>query len=414
MFKKIGKYLLSAALVFTSVFAVAGCGKDNDNNTTETGGGNSQTGGGSQSGGGAQQGGGSQQGGEQEEYPEYIGFLPTSYDTYRITFGDSDEYGETLTIPSTYNGKPVTEVMGGPDNDIVKHVIMPNTITLIDYNAFQNWTNLESITLSNQLTELKNGTFSGATKLKSVILPSSVTTIDENVFEDCTSLEYIVVPTSVTSFKWAFIGMTQDFKLLYQGTKTQWNNINRHSDWTLPNQWYPNSALYYYSETMPLYTNIYWHFNGQTPEVWEINYGNTVDNKTYNYLKTEVTITDEYWSMLQSAKEQSQLEALFGNDATQIEMVTTSNTKAEYEEKLSDFSSTAGSGLSVSFENGKAKLSQGGQSTSSLDYLEIDGVVYYKLSEKKAFTIDTANNQIYEEVSTEYNTVKHIYSLQAE
>jgi len=28
MFKKIGKYLLSAALVFTSVFAVAGCGKD--------------------------------------------------------------------------------------------------------------------------------------------------------------------------------------------------------------------------------------------------------------------------------------------------------------------------------------------------------------------------------------------------
>ena len=31
MFKKIGKYLLSAALVFTSVFAVAGCGKDDDN-----------------------------------------------------------------------------------------------------------------------------------------------------------------------------------------------------------------------------------------------------------------------------------------------------------------------------------------------------------------------------------------------
>ena len=30
MFKKIGKYLLSAALVFTSVFAVAGCGKDDD------------------------------------------------------------------------------------------------------------------------------------------------------------------------------------------------------------------------------------------------------------------------------------------------------------------------------------------------------------------------------------------------
>ena len=28
MFNKIGKYLLSAALVFTSVFAVTGCGKD--------------------------------------------------------------------------------------------------------------------------------------------------------------------------------------------------------------------------------------------------------------------------------------------------------------------------------------------------------------------------------------------------
>jgi len=34
MFKKIGKYLLSAALVFTSVFAVAGCGKDDGDDST--------------------------------------------------------------------------------------------------------------------------------------------------------------------------------------------------------------------------------------------------------------------------------------------------------------------------------------------------------------------------------------------
>ncbi len=107
------------------------------------------------------------------------------------------ERGDTLNIPSEYNGKPVT-VIG--DRAFLglhfKNVVIPDSVTHIGTEAFASCGDLESVETSAVL--IGAAAFSNCKNLKSVTLKGSITRIDSGAFENCQSLESIVFPSTVT------------------------------------------------------------------------------------------------------------------------------------------------------------------------------------------------------------------------
>ncbi len=97
-----------------------------------------------------------------------------------------------IVIPSTYEDKPVTKIasQGFSENKIMS-VEIPNTIIEIDYYAFYNCTNLESIVFKegSKLTTIGEGAFTGCSNIKTITFPSSVTHIGRWAFSSCVNLE---------------------------------------------------------------------------------------------------------------------------------------------------------------------------------------------------------------------------------
>lgn len=100
--------------------------------------------------------------------------------------------GSTLTIPSTYNGKPVTVIgsnafYGCPN---INELIVPSSIQTIEQFAFAYCEGLEKVTFvsNSDLTTIGGSAFSGCSALKSFAVPSNVISIGDEAFCNCGSL----------------------------------------------------------------------------------------------------------------------------------------------------------------------------------------------------------------------------------
>lgn len=255
------------------------------------------------------------------------------------------------------------------------HVVIPAVYGGYHYGYDTEITSVHSLGI--------NGAFNNTT-ITSVTLPSTI--ISLNAFAGCTSLE----------------------KIYYMGTQEQWIG------WTAPSS---NVDIYCYSETKPtgldyLNNNKTWHYNDNNQEtIWEVNFTNNVDNKSFTYSHSEVAFSDTYWAMLKEAQAQNMLGDLFDNDQEQIKMVTSSATKAEYETKFATwYGTTMGTQAVVSFVDGKLTITLLGNS-GQVDYIEVDGEIYDIAKKEKIFTFDTTNNSVYEERADEHSTIRHIYSI---
>ena len=81
--------------------------------------------------------------------------------------------------------------------------------TTLQNSAFQNCTNLVSITIPNSVTAIKRKVFQGCTSLVSVTISNGVMNIRASAFEGCTSLTSITIPESVTQIgEFAFLDCT--------------------------------------------------------------------------------------------------------------------------------------------------------------------------------------------------------------
>ncbi len=107
---------------------------------------------------------------------------------YNFTSGSSvgvtnnpNNYSGSITIPSTvtYN------------NNVY-------SVSSIEDYAFQNCTNLSSITIPNSILNIGSYAFSNCSSLSSITLPNSLKHIDEYAFYFCTSLQSIVLPDSIS------------------------------------------------------------------------------------------------------------------------------------------------------------------------------------------------------------------------
>lgn len=79
----------------------------------------------------------------------------------------------------------------------IKSVIIPNTVTSIEYYAFA-FCSIESVTIGNSVTEIGNQAFRNS-DLKSITIPNSVTSIEGGAFFECYYLKSITIPSTVTN-----------------------------------------------------------------------------------------------------------------------------------------------------------------------------------------------------------------------
>lgn len=106
---------------------------------------------------------------------------------------------ETVVIPETIDGLPVTEIgehVFGKDENLL-HVVIPDTVTLIDKGAFTGCINLQTVEMSENLEVIGDGAFWACYSLTEITLPETLHTIDDCAFMTCRNLEHLDIPSSV-------------------------------------------------------------------------------------------------------------------------------------------------------------------------------------------------------------------------
>ena len=78
-------------------------------------------------------------------------------------------------------------------------VTIPSGVTSIGIYCFSDCSGLTNITIPSSVTSLGSSCFNGCTGLTSVTIPSGVTSIGSNCFQNCTGLTSVTIPSGVTS-----------------------------------------------------------------------------------------------------------------------------------------------------------------------------------------------------------------------
>ncbi|MBQ8738011.1 MAG: leucine-rich repeat protein [Clostridia bacterium] len=105
---------------------------------------------------------------------------------------------DTVTVPSTYNGKNVIAIGtkgkndGFYQNSDVKTIVLPNTIKDINENAFFGCILLQNITIPS-CTTIGNKVFENCKSLKEITLPSGILLFGDELFTGCSKLESITI-----------------------------------------------------------------------------------------------------------------------------------------------------------------------------------------------------------------------------
>ena len=235
--------------------------------------------------------------------------------------------------------------------------------------------------------------------------------VNQYAFYGFSDVTEIFVPASVEAiYVSAYSGCANLEAIYYYGTAEEWEEICYQTSSSDDD----SVTKCFYSENQPSLEDYLagldrtlWHYdeNGK-PEAWSAMRGNTVNGKTYAYTDSSVSVTDEYWYMIEALKQQGMLDML--EDTTLIEIASASSNKSELEAGLKNYYAATAQGLVLSFENGQMTATQDGES-ASLEYLELDGEIYYVLTNGKAFTIVNGGASLEEYITLEYITVTHTY-----
>ena len=79
------------------------------------------------------------------------------------------------------------------NGELVKDLVIPETVSEIKSSAFSGCTGLTSITIPNSVTEIGERAFSECSGLTSVAIPNSVTEIGSKAFYGCTGLKELIL-----------------------------------------------------------------------------------------------------------------------------------------------------------------------------------------------------------------------------
>ena len=131
-----------------------------------------------------------------------------------------------LVIPSTVTEIGQNAFMGCAS---LESVVIPSSVKSIEYSAFKNCAALATVSLPDSITSIGKYAFADCSSLVSIDIPNSITEIEEGVFSGCSGLINITIPVSVTSFSTnAFYSTPRN--VYYEGDVEQWMKIGFASD----------------------------------------------------------------------------------------------------------------------------------------------------------------------------------------
>ena len=130
--------------------------------------------------------------GEAEEYTYNLNAEGNAY--YLASYNGVDT---SVSVPETYEGKPVTAIGGGAfAGRAVNVVYLPSSVKSIGNNAFENCGSLHSVAMEG-VNEIGNYAFSGCARLTSVTLGSEIKEIKIGTFYKCSGLTNIDFPAGM-------------------------------------------------------------------------------------------------------------------------------------------------------------------------------------------------------------------------
>ena len=125
--------------------------------------------------------------------------------TYGVKAGTAS-YLTEITIPSTYKGRAVTEILEfffGTEEEneraLTQKIVIPDSVMSVGDSAFYSCYNLTSIIIPESVTNIGEYAFLDCGNLTSITIPDSVTSIGDGAFKHCISLTSITIGDSVTS-----------------------------------------------------------------------------------------------------------------------------------------------------------------------------------------------------------------------
>lgn len=114
-----------------------------------------------------------------------------------ITKVPSAAFSKSAPKQTHVEGGKVTEQLYSGSDCLVK-VILPETVTTLEKNAFAGCTALKSVVLPSSLTTIRSRAFD-STGLTSIELPAGITIIEGSTFYRCDNLETVIINEGVES-----------------------------------------------------------------------------------------------------------------------------------------------------------------------------------------------------------------------
>lgn len=93
------------------------------------------------------------------------------------------------------NGRTINKQNGA--RYIASDMILPDTVQLIDSEAFLNKRKIKAVTFPDSLRQINDHAFSGCTLLKKIQLPDQLTHLGSGAFSGCTALRAAELPSEL-------------------------------------------------------------------------------------------------------------------------------------------------------------------------------------------------------------------------
>lgn len=125
----------------------------------------------------------------------YNGYSVASNGTYATLTAAIEDGAEEISIPAYWDGLPLKKIAFGAfrgNSDLIK-ITIPDTVEIIESNAFRACPNLETIVLSRNLRTLAPYACASNRRLKSVTLPSTVMSFTSKSFDSCPRLTDFII-----------------------------------------------------------------------------------------------------------------------------------------------------------------------------------------------------------------------------
>ncbi len=120
----------------------------------------------------------------------------------KVTITGLSDAGITkLVIPSEVDGNEVVAVASSSfkNNQSIKTVELPDTISEIGEYAFSDCYRLENVNIPTGVTVIKPSVFYNCYRLEKIVIPENVTEIGNSAFANCSELTVNSIPDKVTS-----------------------------------------------------------------------------------------------------------------------------------------------------------------------------------------------------------------------